>query len=51
MRGFGMIFDIAFGPLYWYSKEDGIKRWVDNDEPVPDALPEQIAVDMSGDEP
>jgi hypothetical protein len=33
--GFGYQLDIATGNLRrWYMKTDGIKRWVDNDQPV-----------------
>lgn len=37
LRGFGMTMDIKRGTMRrWVVGEDGIKRWVDNNKPVPD---------------
>lgn len=35
LRGFGMTMDIERGIIrHWYVGKDGVKRWVDNNEPV-----------------
>jgi len=34
ITGFGITFDISTGvSRHWYYGSDGVKRWVDNDEP------------------
>ena len=34
LRGFGMTWQNGAPPRGWYFGADGIKRWLDNDEPV-----------------
>ncbi len=41
MRGFGMLFDLERGTnRKWFVGDDGIKRWVDNNDPVKPSKPE-----------
>lgn len=36
LRGFGFTFDVASGRVRnWYLDAEGVKRWADNDKPVP----------------
>jgi hypothetical protein len=39
LRGFGITYDLQTGKArHWYMGSDGIKRWLDNDQPVEKSL-------------
>lgn len=43
LRGFGTLYDLQTGTSrLWYMGSDGIKRWMDNDQPVENMINEGV---------